>query len=72
MREVTPFLRVVTMSSREAAMGASYFTNIICDDAAIKINGRTRVLGTFDTPEEAHDAYVAAAKLAWGAFHRSS
>ena len=39
--------------------------------AHIKIDGRTRHLGYFDTPEEASAAYLGAAKVAWGDFAKN-
>ncbi len=39
--------------------------------ARIKISGREHHLGTFDTPEEAHAAYAAAAREHFGEFGRS-
>lgn len=36
--------------------------------AAIKINGRTRHLGVYDTPEEAHEVWCLAADLLHGEF----
>jgi hypothetical protein len=38
--------------------------------ACITKAGRRRHLGTFATPEAAHDAYVAAARKLFGEFHR--
>lgn len=40
--------------------------------AFIKVNGRSRRVGEFDTPEEAHAAYVAAAREAFGEFARAA
>lgn len=40
--------------------------------ARIKIHGSTRTLGSYDTPEAAHEAYVAAAKVVHGEFARAS
>lgn len=39
--------------------------------AAIKRNGRSTHVGSFGTPEAAHEAYVAAARKQWGEFARS-
>jgi hypothetical protein len=36
----------------------------------IRVKGRSIRLGTFDTPEEAHNAYLAAARRAYGEFAR--
>lgn len=38
--------------------------------AGITVDGRSQYLGTFSTPEEAHRAYVAAAKRLFGSFAR--
>lgn len=40
--------------------------------ASICVDRRTRHLGLFETPEAAHEAYVAAAELAFGQFARVS
>lgn len=40
--------------------------------AAITINRKRRHLGVFDTPEEAHAAYLDAAVAHWGQFARGS
>lgn len=39
--------------------------------AKIKVGGRTRSLGLFSTPEEAHAAYVRAARESFGEFARA-
>lgn len=39
--------------------------------ARIKVRGRTIYLGSFQTPEAAHDAYAAAAKEHFGVFARA-
>lgn len=36
--------------------------------AAIKVNGKTKVLGTYDTPEEAHKVAYTYAKTIHGEF----
>jgi len=38
--------------------------------AAIMVNGVKRRIGSYDTPEEAHEAYKVEAKKAWGEFAR--
>ncbi len=37
-------------------------------DATLRANGKVIYVGTFDTPEEAHDAYLRAKKEAFGDF----
>jgi hypothetical protein len=39
--------------------------------AQIRIGGSRLYLGSYSTPEEAHEAYVAAAKATWGEFARA-
>lgn len=40
--------------------------------AYIHINGHDKYLGTYDTPEEAHAAYVRAAEIEFGSFTRAA
>ena len=40
--------------------------------AEIKIEGKTKYLGSFPTPDEAHEAYVSAASQIFGQFARSA
>lgn len=40
--------------------------------ASVKVSGRAIYLGLFDTPEAAHIAYCAAAKVAFGKFARAA
>ena len=40
--------------------------------ATIKVHGKSRNLGTHDTPEAAHEAYMMAAQAAFGEFSRSA
>lgn len=40
--------------------------------STIKVNGKSRCLGHFDTPEAAHAAYVIAAEKAFGEFSRAA
>lgn len=39
-------------------------------ESKLKVDGRPRYLGVFDTPEEAHEAYMEAAREQWGEFAR--
>ena len=40
--------------------------------AHIYVDGRCRYLGTYDTPEEAHTAYLKAAEIEFGSFTRAA
>jgi HNH endonuclease/AP2 domain len=52
--------------------GASFHKQAGRWRAAIRIDGRQRHLGLFDTPEEAHAAYVRAARELFGEFARAA
>ena len=59
-------------TSRTGLKGVSWNTARQKFVAQIKANGQYRGLGYFDTPEEAHAAYVSAAKQMNGEFARTS
>ncbi len=50
--------------------GVSYHSQLRKYQARIQINGRSMSLGCFETPEQAHEAYVKAARSYFGAFAR--
>lgn len=55
---------------RDTPKGVSWHKGIGLYCARITVNKKTIALGTFDTPEEAGDAYARAARLYFGKFAR--
>ena len=58
-------------SSRNALKGVSFEKRGGRYRAQIRIQGKNTYLGTYDTEEEAHAAYMAAAEKEFGAFARA-
>lgn len=58
-------------NSSSGLKGAYFFKRDRCWMSAIKVDGRQLHLGYFDTKQEAHAAYVAAARIAAGQFMRT-
>ena len=54
--------------NKSGRKGVSWHTQRNAWQARIKVNGKGRHLGTFDTPEEASEAYAKAAAFHHGAF----
>jgi hypothetical protein len=52
--------------------GVYFDTRLSRFRSCIRVNGKTKSLGTFQTAEEAHAAYCGAAKIYYGQFARSS
>lgn len=60
--------RKLNQNSTSGYKGVSWYKNISKWGARITINKKTKFLGTFDTPEEAHKAYCEAATNLFGEF----
>jgi hypothetical protein len=58
-------------TNRSGFKGVAWNTNAKLWKAGITVNGKNNHLGYFSTPEEAHEAYCAAAKMIFGDFHCS-
>ena len=70
LREATPTenKRNTVHRNKSGLLGASYSTNKGMFRAQIRVSGHRKFLGWFDNAEDAHAAYVAAAKSFHGEF----
>lgn len=76
LREATRSQNIANTKRRSSNIsgfkGVSWSKNAGRWVAFIRIGGRSKYLGYFDTPESAHAAYVAAAKCSFGEFARAA
>lgn len=76
LREATPAQNIynskLPKSNRAKLKGAHKHKIGLGWEASIKVKGKSKYLGYFPTPEEAHAAYVAAAKKHFGEFARTA
>lgn len=67
-REQNMWNRKTSRVSRGGLIGAHWDSDRNCWSSVIQVNGRVKKLGRFKTAEEAHQAYVAAARRLQGDF----
>jgi len=72
LRLATPSQNGANKRARNGLKGVSFVKRISRFHAKIKFHGLTRHIGYFDTAEEAHAAYMAAAKDLQGEYARAA
>jgi hypothetical protein len=72
LRLATPSQNITNSPARAASGYKGVYRNGRKWRSRVSLNGKFRYLGTFATPEQASDAYLAAAKLLYGEFARRS